>query len=83
MMRLLFMSKDISEGKGIVVRRPERDYLLDVRYGKINYSDLLNQAEKIITEIKKNFDNINIPDNVDQLECQELILNIRLDMLNY
>ena len=63
--RLLNMSVDISLGKGIVVRRPEAEYLKDIRKGVYDLNSILQSAEGMIEQINVNFDNCDIPNGVD------------------
>ena len=77
-MRLLYTAKDIAKGK-LQIQRPERDYLLSIRNGKVNYNNLLQDSEKLIQEIKEAFDNSNLPDNVSLEFKQNLLLKIRND----
>jgi predicted nucleotidyltransferase len=80
-MRLLNMSKDIADGKGIVVRRPEREYLLQIRRGEMKYDELLDDAESMIDDIKAAFDASNLPREVKPKFTQNLLLTIRKDNL--
>lgn len=77
--RLLNMSKDIAEGKGIVVRRPEAEYLKNIRKGKYNLQEIIDSADSIIEDIGRSFDNSNFPQEVNSSFINELITNIRID----
>ena len=79
--RLLNMAKDISLGKGIIVKRPEREYLLQIRNGEIKYDTLLNNADKLIEEISKHFEEADLPRAVSTKYRQKLILKIRKNNL--
>jgi len=49
--RLLRMGKEIMEGKGVIVRRPDREELLDILHGKWTYDQLVEYAENMEREI--------------------------------
>jgi predicted nucleotidyltransferase len=76
--RLLNMSVDISTGKGIVVRRPEAEYLKDIRKGKYDLSAILDSAEGMIQQINDNFDKANLPHGVDVHFKKDLLKRIRV-----
>ena len=42
--RLLDMAGEIATGKGVIVRRPNRDFLLSIRKGDFEYEELVKQA---------------------------------------
>lgn len=77
--RLLNMSKDIAEGKGIIVRRPEAEYLKDIRKGKYNLQEIIDNADSIIEDIGRSFDSSGLPHEVSSKFINELITNIRID----
>lgn len=75
--RLLDMAKEIALGKGINVRRPNADYLISIRQGKVNLEELLKHAENEILEIDKLFEESNLPDKVDMDFVNDLLIKIR------
>lgn len=77
--RLLNMSKDIAEGRGIIVRRPEAEYLKDIRKGKYNLQEIIDSADSIIEDIGRSFDSSGLPHEVSNEFINELITNIRID----
>lgn len=77
--RLLYMARDIAEGKGIVVRRPEFEELLDIRRGNREYDDLLESAETNVEVIKELFDKTDLPREVSIKWLNKLLTQIRLD----
>jgi uncharacterized protein len=80
--RLLFMAKDVAEGRGIVVRRPEREFLLGIRNGELTYEDILAGTEKLMDEIAEIFDNSDLPRSFPVNEKRRLLKTIRLKYLN-
>ena len=76
--RLLYMSRDLAEGKGIIVRRPEREELLSIRRGDREYDELLNTAEGTIKEIEAQFDKSDLPREVEMTWLNDFLTKIRL-----
>jgi len=49
--RLLKTGCEILEGKGVLVHRPDKEFLLDIRNGKYNYEWVVAEAERYDKEI--------------------------------
>jgi predicted nucleotidyltransferase len=77
--RLLDMSREIAEGKGIIVRRPNIDELMAIRRGDVVLEEVLAKSTEEIKEIDKLFDNSNLPDKVDKNFMHELLVKIRTE----
>jgi len=75
--RLLDMAIEIGEGKGILVRRNNREKLLSIRRGEYNYADLILEAEEKITKMDDVFEKSNLPKDVDKKLINDLLLTIR------
>ena len=78
--RLLEMAKEISEGKGIIIRRPNREYLLSIRKGEIDLQTLIDNSESIIKEINENFKTSTLPDSIDMEKVNDILVNIRKEI---
>lgn len=76
-MRLIQMSREIAEGKGIVVRRPNAEELISIRRGEVDLQTLIDKVEKEIVEIDKLFEKSNLPNSVDSSIITDLIVKIR------
>ena len=50
--RLIQMAREISEGKGIIVRRPNAEELISIRKGEIDLQTLIDSVEFEIKEIR-------------------------------
>lgn len=46
LVRLLRMGEEILEGRGVIVKRPDADELLEIRNGRFEYEQLIEWAEK-------------------------------------
>ncbi len=75
--RLLEMSREIAEGKGIIVRRPNAKYLLSIRKGEVALDELIKWAEAEIVIIDELFKASNLPDEVDFELTNNLLITIR------
>ena len=80
--RLIEMAREIGEGKGIIVRRPNVKELISIRKGEVDLQTLINSVEKEIVEIDKLFSNSTLPDNIDNDFIHELIVKIRKVIYN-
>ena len=58
--RLLEMAREIGEGKGIIVRRPNREELISIRKGEVDLQSLIDRAENDIVEIDELYKNSNL-----------------------
>ena len=76
-MRLIQMSREIAEGKGIVVRRPNAEELISIRRGEVDLQTLIDIVEKEIVEIDKLYEESNLPEKIDSDFINKLITNIR------
>jgi hypothetical protein len=81
-MRLMQMSREIAEGKGIIVRRPNADELISIRKGEVDLQTLINKVESEIIEIDSLFNSSNLPESVDSKFVSDLILRIRKNFYN-
>lgn len=75
--RLMGMAREIAEGKGIVVRRPDAEYLISIRKGEIDLQTLIDGVETEIKEIDRLFNESGLPDKVDMEFIHNLIVKIR------
>jgi hypothetical protein len=80
--RLTQMSKEIAQGLGINVRRPDAESLIDIRKGKIDLETLINDVENEIIEIDELFKKSTLPDKVDKIFVNELLVKIRKNIYN-
>jgi len=78
--RLLYTARDIALDKGLILNRPEKRQLLDIRNGKYTYEDIIIIAEDLNEEVEMLFDkNTVLPREVDRKYIQQLLLKIRKD----
>jgi len=75
--KLLEMAREIGEGKGIIVRRPNREELISIRKGEVDLQSLIDRAENDIVGIDELYKNSNLPESVDQTLVHILLVKIR------
>jgi hypothetical protein len=75
--RLLDMAIEIGRDKMINVKRPNREFLLDVKQGKYEYNDLLESANQKQEEMETVFSNSDLPDKPNLELIDELTFKIR------
>ena len=75
--RLMGMAREIAEGKGIIVRRPDSEYLISIRRGEVDLQTLIDVVENEIKEIDKLFSESNLPVSVDLDFVHNLLVKIR------
>ena len=76
-MRLLDMAEEIALTGQIQVRRPNRDFLLEVRSGKFEYDDLVQIAEEKIEKISDLYQISDLQEMPDAIKSEEILIEIR------
>jgi uncharacterized protein len=80
--RLLLMAEDIAQNKTFNVRRPDKDFLLNIKKGKYEYDELIEMAEEKINLINNLFDQSDLPDEPDLNMINNLLIQIRKGFYN-
>lgn len=75
--RLLQMAIEIGREGKIQVRRPDRDFLLEIKSGKYAYEDLLIMAKEKQEEMEDAFAQSDLPDRPDVERIEELLVELR------
>jgi uncharacterized protein len=75
--RLLDMAIEIGKEKKVNVKRPNRDFLLEIKTGKFEYDDLLKMADDKQKEMEFAFMNSDLPDQPDTDMLNDLTYRIR------
>ena len=79
--RLLSMAREVAEGKGVNVFRPDRDKLLAIRHGEYDYDELVSEAEQMIKDIDSLFDASDLPKQIDRKIVDTLLVKLRKSFL--
>jgi hypothetical protein len=77
LVRLLNMSREISEGKGLIVRRPDAEYLKSIRRGEVGLQKIIDYVEDEMKIIDEQFEKSNLPETVDLKFVEQLTNKIR------
>lgn len=76
-MRLVKMGREIANGEGVKIRRTDAEELLRIRKGEISLQTLFNESDIILSEMKKSFQNSNLPEEVSYEFVHNLLVQIR------
>lgn len=71
------MAEEIAIQNKIMVRRPNREYLLRVRRGEFSYEELLKIAEEKIERIDELFNQSQLPQRPDYTQVNQLLIRTR------
>jgi predicted nucleotidyltransferase len=80
--RLMDMAREIAEGKGIIVRRPNAQELIDIRQGKVDLQSLIDHVEAEIKAVDELYKNSTLPDSVDTKLVEDILINTRKKIYN-
>lgn len=75
--RLLDMAIEIGKFGKVNVRRPNREFLLDIKAGKFDYDDLINLSNQKQEEMELAFQNSNLQEEPNLLQINELTYIMR------
>jgi len=77
--RLLQIAREIAETGTVNIRRPNREELLDIRKGRVELGGLISWAEKEMKELEVEFENSNLPEEIDEEMINQLLIKIRTE----
>lgn len=78
--RLLQVAEEIlSDGK-LNVKRPNREQLLDIKSGKMDYDDLLLMADKLMESIGKYAKMSDLQDKPDMVKIESILVGMREEL---
>lgn len=72
LVRLLRMGREILEGKGVIVKRPDREELCAIRDGAWKYEQLIEYADSQLKEIEEIATMSKLPKSPDKLKLDEI-----------
>ena len=81
--RLINMGIEIASGQGVKVNRHDidRDFLLDVKNHKYEYDELIKMVQDKTEEMNNLMKNSNLPEKIDYVKINQLLINIRKKQL--
>jgi hypothetical protein len=75
--RLLQMAGEIAEAGQLNVRRPNREFLLQVRRGEFSYDALVVEAEQLVAHVEAAFAASSLPEAPDRTVAEQQLLQLR------
>lgn len=75
--RLLDVAEEIATQKTINVKRPNADYLIDIRKGNVDLDYIISESEIKLNRLEKLYENSDLPDDCDDSFMKKLLLDIR------
>ena len=75
--RLLQMAAEIAETHQLNVRRPNREFLLQIRRGEFEYDELVREAEQLVERVETAFASSTLPDAPDKAKAEALLQQVR------
>ena len=75
--RLLETGIEIARDKTINVRRPNAQFLIEIRKGKHNLQELLDKSSALMEQLDNEFDNCDLPHSADRSFFMKLMVQIR------
>ena len=75
--RLLQMAEEIALTGQLHVRRPNRDFLLQIRRGEFEYEALVEEAETLVTRVEAAFAASSLPEAPDKQAAEQLLIRVR------
>jgi hypothetical protein len=75
--RLLRMAREIALTGQLQVRRPNREFLLQIRRGEFQYEELLQLAETLLEQVEAAYTTSPLPTVPDQVAAEQLLVYVR------
>jgi len=75
--RLIETGIEIAEEGKVNVRRPNADYLVEIRKGKHDLQAILDKCETNLIRLDEAFSKSDLPDKIDETFVKELMIKIR------
>jgi predicted nucleotidyltransferase len=81
LVRLVRMGREILEGKGVLVKRPDAQELLEIRGGSWTYESLLDWSEKALQELDALYETSVLPKAPDRVRLDGLCLDLVQELI--
>ena len=76
---VLTMAKEIGRSGEIIIRQPDREFLLRIKNGEFSYEALLELANDKLNEIEKIYHTSDLPEKPDLHFINQLLVEMRKD----
>jgi hypothetical protein len=77
--RLLQMAEEIARTGELHVRRPNREFLLQIRRGEFEYAELVAEAEQLVDRVEAAFATSALPDAPNAEAAEEALRRVRME----
>jgi uncharacterized protein len=81
LLRLMRMCKEILETGKVIVKRPDREELLDVRNGRRSYDSLIEETERLEGECEELYRTSALPKNPDRQKLDDIVIELTEEYL--
>lgn len=75
--RLLRMAEEIAISGHLQVRRPDREFLLQIRRGEFEYDQLVSEADALVERVEAAFATSALPETPDKQATEQLLIQVR------
>ena len=80
--RLMAMAEEIAREGRVNVRRPDRDFLFQIRRGEFEYQTLIDMAEERMALMPELYAASSLPDLPDTQALENLLIELRTELYN-
>lgn len=81
LMRLLQMGVEVLSGEGILVRRPDAEFLAGVRDGELEYDELMQRVDELTASIHELTRESSLPDLPNREAAESLLIELQLNVI--
>lgn len=81
LLRLMRMCKEILATGEVIVKRPDRDELLAVKYGERSYDSLIEESERLEAECELLYETSSLRKSPDREKLDDLVIKLTEDYL--
>jgi len=75
--RMLEMAIETARTGDVILQRPNREFLLGIRRGEVDYDDIIKMIEDLEVEMDEAFETSSLPEDVDPSLAHNVIMEIR------
>lgn len=75
--RLLQVATEIAEGKGVIVRRENREELLSIRRGEYDYDAIMKKSTDLMDGMEKIYESSILPDDISFESLNKILIDMR------
>ena len=81
--RLLQVAEEILTTGQLHVKRPNREALLSIKAGTVEYDDLLEQANELIKRIEAAYTTCSLPESPDEKVIESILVAMRMELYDH